>query len=246
MKKLMITVSLISFFVFGNMPVVRTEDALTVEGVWEQVSTNTKAWETENGKRLAIMRAGDHYEVKWVEGETTATYSGDGTRIVLSRLEYLCEPDDRHGAGSDLPDSVCQEVKDQQVVINVSYVLSNDGNFLTKMQDGRWVYWDDNQRFTHYEVKPNFYTTTLKRISSTVPKTGSSGDHAYPADCSNPKDMCLGNLVAMTYFCGGNTDCTYVCCPRGLPYLNHCDCKCYATSDFDCHSYSKATEQPKQ
>jgi hypothetical protein len=53
------------------------------------------------------------------------------------------------------------------------------------------------------------------------------------------KSLCPGNLVCMTYFCGGATGCSYVCCPRGAPYLNHCDCKCYSTSDFECKSYSK-------
>jgi hypothetical protein len=81
------------------------------------------------------------------------------------------------------------------------------------------------------------------------------GEKAYKADCgaADPNrttpvttDLCPGNLVAMTNFCGGGTGCPYVCCPRGLPYLNHCDCKCYATSDFECHSYSNCKEQPKQ
>jgi len=53
------------------------------------------------------------------------------------------------------------------------------------------------------------------------------------------QNLCPGNLVCMTYFCGGSTGCPYVCCPRGLPYLNHCDCKCYSSSEFECKSYSK-------
>jgi len=56
-------------------------------------------------------------------------------------------------------------------------------------------------------------------------------------------EFCPGNLVCMTNFCGGGMGCPYVCCPRGLPYLNHCDCKCYADSNFDCHSYSYCREK---
>jgi hypothetical protein len=83
----------------------------------------------------------------------------------------------------------------------------------------------------------------------------SKGEKAYQANCGTidpnkttpiTTDLCPGNLVAMTYFCGGSTGCPYVCCPKGLPYLNHCDCKCYATSDFECKSYSTCKEQPKQ
>ena len=39
----------------------------------------------------------------------------------------------------------------------------------------------------------------------------------------------------ITYFCNtqGQTG-----CPPGSPYLNHCDCLCYDTTDFNCGSYS--------
>lgn len=81
------------------------------------------------------------------------------------------------------------------------------------------------------------------------------GEKAYRADCGKvdpnrttpiTTDLCPGHLVAMTNFCGGGTGCPYVCCPKGFPYLNHCDCKCYTTSNFECHSYSHCKEQPKQ
>lgn len=39
----------------------------------------------------------------------------------------------------------------------------------------------------------------------------------------------------ITNFC--NTEGLF-CCPPGHPYLNHCDCQCYESSDFDCKSYS--------
>lgn len=56
-------------------------------------------------------------------------------------------------------------------------------------------------------------------------------------------DTCPGGLTCFTYFCGGATGRPYVCCPKGAPYLNHCDCKCYSSSDFECKSYSKCKEQ---
>jgi len=82
----------------------------------------------------------------------------------------------------------------------------------------------------------------------------SKGEKAYQANCGTidpnrttpfPPDheFCPGNLVCMTNFCGGGMGCPYVCCPKGLPYLNHCDCKRYAASDFDCHSYSYCKEK---
>jgi hypothetical protein len=63
------------------------------------------------------------------------------------------------------------------------------------------------------------------------------------AACEKNSPNCPGNLVCMTFFCGGSTGCPYVCCPRGAPYLNHCDCNCYSTSEFDCGSYSHCKEQ---
>ncbi len=86
-------------------------------------------------------------------------------------------------------------------------------------------------------------------------KVESRGDRAYPANCGPTvpnrtapitTDLCPGNLVAMTYFCGGDTGCPYVCCPKGLPYLNHCDCKCYAAENFECPTLSKCEVQPRK
>ena len=39
----------------------------------------------------------------------------------------------------------------------------------------------------------------------------------------------------ITNFCGTQGQ---VCCPPGFPYLNHCDCQCYETTNFNCNSYS--------
>ncbi len=45
-----------------------------------------------------------------------------------------------------------------------------------------------------------------------------------------------GTCECNTGRCGGNE--RYVCCPADAPYLNHCDCQCYASTNFDCGSYT--------
>lgn len=44
-----------------------------------------------------------------------------------------------------------------------------------------------------------------------------------------------GYYDCITNFCNtmGQT-----CCPPGYPYLNHCDCQCYDTTNMNCGSYS--------
>ena len=105
--------------------------------------------------------------------------------------------------------------------------------------------------------------STLKGITATPEELNTKTviDLSIPAPASKPKQQpdpskaklnaacekdqpnCPGNLRCMTYFCGGSTGCPYVCCPRGAPYLNHCDCKCYTSSEFECGSYSYCKEQ---
>ncbi len=80
-----------------------------------------------------------------------------------------------------------------------------------------------------------------------VDKTGGAGLRGIGQTREEPfrlrgggvSDPCPGNLTCFTYFCGGASEHPYVCCPKGAPYLNHCDCRCYSSSDFDCNSYSK-------
>jgi len=59
-----------------------------------------------------------------------------------------------------------------------------------------------------------------------------------PLFCVAYNNPCPGSLTCETYFCGGTDKNPYVCCPIGSPYLNHCDCKCYTSSNFNCMSYS--------
>ena len=59
-----------------------------------------------------------------------------------------------------------------------------------------------------------------------------------PVFLTQQKDPCPGRLTCMTYFCGGTDKNPYVCCPAGSPDLNHCDCKCYDSTEFECGSYS--------
>ncbi len=94
--------------------------------------------------------------------------------------------------------------------------------------------------------------TGLKEVgdSKTLQPILASKANCPPYDPNKPstvkideKNLCPGNLTCMTYFCGGATGCPYVCCPKGAPYLNHCDCKCYSSPDFECKSYSKCEPQ---
>ncbi len=52
-------------------------------------------------------------------------------------------------------------------------------------------------------------------------------------DCANQHGA--GYYDCITNFC--STD-GQVCCPPGAPYLSHCDCLCYETSNTGCNSYS--------
>lgn len=241
----------VACLIAGDTQTARGQERLTVEGEWEMVSTNTGPWKENIGKKISISRSGNGYEIKYWDGETKA-YRGAETQIARSFPEHLCEPGDVHGAGSVLPRSVCDEVAGQQVMINQAFTLSADGLYLTQARDARWVYWDKGH-YTHHEIKPKFYTAIFKRIAGPA-KAEPRTDRAYQANCKPvdpnrttpfPPDheFCPGNLVCMTNFCGGGMGCPYVCCPKGLPYLNHCDCKCYENSDFDCHSYSYCKEK---
>ncbi len=267
MRKLMTHVSIrilfgflfiVSFFVFGHLPVVKAEDAQTVEGVWEVISVSSATDNSLIGSKVSISRNGDSYEVKGMNDDSPRIYAGNERRIVRTAIEDLIAPEDVHEG--NMPVSVKSQLAGKQVPVNYSYTLSADGNLLTREQDGKDFNWQTNPetgevRNVRYDITPGYFKRTLKRVSGPVSVAASKGDHAYRADCGPTvpnrtapitTDLCPGNLVAMTYFCGGDTGCPYVCCPKGLPYLNHCDCKCYATADFDCHSYSKAQEQPKQ
>jgi hypothetical protein len=149
------------------------QKTLSVEGEWELISVSTDAWRSNIGKRLTITRRGDGYEAKGSDSASGIIFSGNETRIVRSYLEDLGgEPGEVHSAGSPIPDSVLQKVAGQKVPINKSYTLSGDGSFLQMAKDGRWLYWNTEETgqgkrytYTHYEIKPGFYTTTYKRVS---------------------------------------------------------------------------------
>lgn len=242
---------IVVLFVFGNIPAVKAGETVTVEGVWELVSANVDVSQKYIGQSVIISRRGDDYEVKAFDGSIT-TYSGNERRITHTFLDDLSEGSPE-GGGPPIPPSVLN----RKVPVNVSYTLSGDGRFLQKEGDFIQLYWEKNSgRFHHYEIEPGKVKLTFKRVSGPT-KVESRGERAYQADCGKvdpnrttpfppDQDFCPGNLVAMTFFCGGGTGCPYVCCPKGLPYLNHCDCKCYTTSDFDCHSFSRCQEQPRQ
>lgn len=83
----------------------------------------------------------------------------------------------------------------------------------------------------------------LKGLHPETPKLKEMPASSRASVVRNKNNPCPGGLTALTYFCGGGSEWPYVCCPKGFPYLNHCDCKCYSTSDFECKSYSYCKEQ---
>ena len=79
----------VSIFVFGNIPAVIADETPTVEGVWEQVSANSPAFEVYNGKRRSITKTADGYGVSSADNTKVVTYTGASTRIVRTDLEDL-------------------------------------------------------------------------------------------------------------------------------------------------------------
>lgn len=79
----------------------------------------------------------------------------------------------------------------------------------------------------------------LKGLPPEAPKMKEVFVSSWISAVKDEKNPCPGGLTSLTYFCGGGSNWPYVCCPKGAPYLNHCDCQCYNASDFDCKSYSK-------
>ena len=253
---------IISFIVVSDIQTSIGAEPLTVEGVWQVISVSSPIDNESVGVKTSISRKGDIYEVikRFPNGNPTI-YNGNERRIVNTNMELIIDDDALH-EGTPKPPSVKRMFAGQRVPINYSYTLSADGNFLTYEQDSIICKWETNTttgevRNVRYEIKPSAYKFILKRISG-LAKAEDRGDRAYQANCGKvdpnrttpfppDQDFCPGNnLLCMTNFCGGGTGCPYVCCPKGLPYLNHCDCKCYATPDFDCHSYSYCKEQPRQ
>ncbi len=240
---------ILTFAFAGDIQRARGQDVLTVEGVWEITSVNFEVLRNTIGTRLSISRKGDSYEVKWINGRNEGLYSGSSARIARTDFNDLGSP-----LSSDTPPAVLKQVKGQMVPVNVSYTLSTDGNTVQRECDYIHIYYlSPSLRYHHYEIQPGYIKSTLKRVSGPL-KAEDRSDRAYQANCGQvdpnrttpfPPDheFCPGNLVCMTNFCGGGMGCPYVCCPKGLPYLNHCNCKCYATSDFECHSYSYCREK---
>ena len=76
--------------------------------------------------------------------------------------------------------------------------------------------------------------------------TESEKDYALPVLCSMENaeapillaQTCPGQHTCITTGCGVMSGQVY-CCPQGYRYLNHCDCQCYNSTDFDCNSYTR-------
>lgn len=267
-SRVLAAISVFSFtlalIVAGGIETARGQDNLTVEGIWEIVSVSSDTQNKIIGSKVSISRNGDSYVVDSVppDGNRGPTiYKGNERRIARTNLELVDDPEAVR-EGNERSAIVQREIQrkfaGQKAPINYSYALSADGNFLTREQDGKLFRWQTNTmtgevRNIRFEIVPSDYKRTLRRVAGPA-KVEPRADRAYQANCgvTDPNrtvpfppdhEFCPGNLVCMTNFCGGGMGCPYVCCPKGLPHLNHCDCKCYATPDFDCHSRSYCREK---
>jgi hypothetical protein len=218
---------------------INAENMQTVEGVWQVLSINNcPECQDSVGQNITIARSGNGYKAGSLNCFGNNSHITCTTQIDLGL------------GGFGIPPQVAQQVAGQKIALSTSYSLLGDGNSLRMAVDMPYFYWDPRTyRFLRYEMRQGYAVGVLRRLSGPAQET--PVQKAYRADCGagdpdkpTPADeLCPGNLVAMTYFCGGDRGCSYVCCPKGFPYLNHCDCKCYATSNFDCHSYSYCREK---
>ena len=223
------------------------ENKLTVEGQWVVTSCKGNCT-TESFK---IVREGNNYRVT-DNGGTTGVYRGNSTEI---GMKYTPDYEGwvKINKKENIPDSVSRELA-SKYNLWYRFKLSPDGHSMEQTWDAAEIAYNaGTKRLVYCKVVPNVGRATLVRVSG-PPKAEDRSDRAYQANCGQidpnrttpfPPDheFCPGNLVCMTNFCGGGMGCPYVCCPNGLPYLNHCDCKCYENSNSDCHSYSYCKEK---
>ena len=139
----------------------------SVEGVWEEISTDVPSWKKNIGRKISIERNNNKYEVKFFGEEQSKLriYTGNDTRIVRTKLEYLSAPIEKW---NKVRESLKQTTPNFQVPINETLTLSDDGNFIIWARDARLIYADNNGRYSGYEISPGHYTATLKRISGKV------------------------------------------------------------------------------
>lgn len=156
---------ILSLVVAGDIQTAKADEPLTVEGVWEVISSNFEILRKDIGQRQSISRRGDGYEVKWLDGRSTNLYTGNEKRIIHTFQQDLGD-----SLSTDAPASVLRQVKGKKVPIIVSYTLSTDGNYLQMACDYIQLYYGSNTgRFHHYEIESGRIQTTLKRISGPPP-----------------------------------------------------------------------------
>jgi hypothetical protein len=166
---------IVSFFVFGNIPAVIAEDVPTVEGEWEVMSTSplTPVSQGDLGHKLSIVRQGDHYEVKWLDGPSAAqagvSFSGSDIQIIHVDNNPIYNGEWTPGElkGDAAPATLAQETAGITYPKSVSYTLSADSNSLQRSEDALRLNWS-NGHYTNYEILPGFFKETLKRVSGPV------------------------------------------------------------------------------
>ena len=166
---------IVALFVFRNTPAVKAEDATTVEGVWEVTSVSPLGYETEYdlNHKLSIVRQGDNYEVKWLDGPRAgSSVIYPGSRMRIAKTFNVLISDDvffpgKPGRGS-MAETQMQEIAGITWPNTVSYTLSADGNSLQRSECTVKVYWDNNGHYSRNEVSPGFYKETLNRVYGPV------------------------------------------------------------------------------
>jgi len=160
--------------VMADKQTAKAEEPLTVEGVWEIISVSSDEVRDQIGRKVSISHKGDSYEVKSInKNRPSKIYSGNERRIVNTELVYVIEPTTDDWKGDRAPPLVYQQLAGKQVRVSDSYTLSADGNFLTRVLDTKNVYWKTNKQTgkiddVRYEVIPNDYKYTLKRVSGPI------------------------------------------------------------------------------
>jgi hypothetical protein len=207
--------------IIGNVLTVKAENIQTVEGVWKVTSSN---YPDKDGG-YTIIRQGDGYNAIPTNAERggnkyhgVGLYYGSSTEISAKQVQSFDSLVDM-AKGSNIPASVLGELADK-VTLRFRFKLSVDGQSMELTHDTIQIYhYPKTGRLAKYEINPYADRATLVRVSGPV-KVEARGDRAYQADCGvvDPNrttpittDLCPGNLVAMTYFCGGGTGCPYVC-----------------------------------
>jgi hypothetical protein len=180
MRKMMASAAMVCCILFltQGFPLqhAKAEEGLSVEGVWEVMSAVPPAAGSRDlGKKLSIVRKGDDYEVKWLDG-----WRADGTSDIFGGSPwqlakttnlpiYSGEWAPGEAKGDPTPETLARECAGITYPRTVSYTLSGNGTTLERSQDAVQLFWKNNH-YTHHEIRPGYLKERLQRISGPVNK----------------------------------------------------------------------------